>query len=107
MFIIIGDKSRATARSSDNLCPNCSNYAAVRYALDDREERICLDNAHFPRRLRGPVATCTSFYDKTKPNKHEMDKIAWTIETSKRTIGFENQVKFIPPSQRNDIRRDD
>lgn len=100
MFVIIGERSRATARASENLCLRCSNYAGIRYSLDDREIRECLDNAHFPRRLRGPVAECTSFYDRTKPSKQEMEKTAWVIEPSKRTAGFHSQVEFIPPSKR-------
>lgn len=107
MFIIIGDKSRATARASDNLCVNCSNYLGRKYSLDDHEERLCVSVPSHPTRLRGPVSTCSDFYDKTKPSKSEMNKIAWIVEPSKRRVGFDAAVEIIPPSKRDDLRRED
>ena len=106
MFLIIGERSRAAAKSSENLCLKCLNYSGLRYALDDREERVCIANIHDPRRLRGPVAECSDFADKTRPSKYDMNKIAWAIEPSKRRVGFETGVRFVPPSERNDTKDD-
>ena len=39
----------------------------------------------------------------TKPGKYELDKMAWAIEPSKRRVGFETGIKFVPPSERKDI----
>lgn len=103
MFIIISDRQKAASRSTANLCLTCREYRAVRYALDDREERLCMEDRDRPMRLRGPVAQCTDYYDKTKPGKYELDKMAWAIEPSKRRVGFETGIKFVPPSERKDI----
>lgn len=106
MFLIIGERSRAAARSSDNLCIRCWNYSGKKYALDDREDHFCAAVPNHAQRLRGPVATCSDFSDKTKPSKDKMENMAWIIEASKREVGFGVGVRIIPPSQRNDITRD-
>lgn len=107
MFIIISDRQKAASRSTTNLCLTCHQYRAVRYALDDREERYCVENRDRPMRLRGPVAQCTDYDNKTQPSKWELDKMAWAIEPSKRRVGFGElmDVKFIPPSERKDIEK--
>ena len=106
MFIIIGDKAKATTDSATNLCLTCYSYTGITYSLNDQEERICAFNSYHPKRLKGPVSRCTDYSDKTKPPKYEMDKMAWAIEPSKRRVGFGfESVKFIPPSERRDIER--
>lgn len=106
MFVIIGDRSRAVASSYKNLCLTCQNYMAMKYSLNDREERVCVANYNHPIKLRGPVSQCTDYSDKTRPSKHEMNKIAWAIEPSKRKVGFGAEVDFIPPSKRNDLKEE-
>ena len=102
MLVIIGEKSRASAAANQNLCLTCRYYRRVRYGLDDREERTCnhTGNSWFP--LRGPVSECTDYIDKSRPYMHDMEKIAWTIETSKRTVGFNPEIKFVPPKKRDE-----
>lgn len=106
-FMIIGDKSRAVSRSTENLCPKCLYCTAITYALDDRQERICNVISGIPLRLRGPVSRCLDFQERNKPGKFEMDKMAWAIEASKCKVGFsaEMEIKFVPPSERKDIER--
>ena len=50
-------------------------------------------------RLRGPVSDCTDFRDKSQPYRDEMEKIAWIIEPSKRTAGFNPDIRFAPPKR--------
>lgn len=104
MFVIISDRQRASARSSQNLCLTCRDYRAVKFALDNQEERMCMNNSDRPMKLRGPVSDCTDYTDKTKPLRWEMDKMAWAIEPAKQIKGFGNEstVRFVPPSERRD-----
>jgi hypothetical protein len=107
MFIIISDKARAASDSSKNLCLTCWDYRAITYALTDQEERLCVNIPDKALRLRGPVSRCTDYRDKTKPGKYEMDKMAWAIEPSKKRVGFGfESVKFVPPSERKDLKSD-
>jgi hypothetical protein len=107
MFIIISDRQKATSRANQNLCVTCCDYRAVTYALDDQQERLCMNQPERPMRLRGPVSCCTDYVDKTKPRKWEMDKMAWAIEPTRQIKGFgaESTVKFVPPSERKDIEK--
>jgi len=97
VFLIIGEKSRAAAQANVNLCATCSYYSRRRFSQNNREIHMCSENYQSPFALSGPVSACSSYYDKNKPQLHDLDKIAWTIETSKKTVGF------IPPSKRTDI----
>lgn len=106
MFLIIGERSRAASRSNENLCLKCWNYSGIKYSLDDREERCCTRlSGNQPMALRGPVSQCSDFQDRTKPGKEEMNKMAWIIEPSKRKVGFDQAVRFIPPTERTDLER--
>jgi len=101
MFVIIGERSRAASDSRQNLCLKCWNYHGRKYAIDDSEVHLCCTMSNHPQRLRGPVSQCSDFQDKSKPNKHELDKIAWIIDPNHKKVGF------IPPSERKDLKHDD
>lgn len=104
MFVIIGNRAKAVSDSSKNLCLTCRNYFARTYALTDESERICLVNYDKPTRLRGPVSICTDYQDKNTPDKYSMEKIAWTIESSKKVVGFgaEMDITIKPPKKKEE-----
>ncbi len=50
--------------------------------------------AAFHRRLHGPVAECTEFYETSRVPLETMEKIAWTVESKGgRSIGFKKPSK--------------
>jgi hypothetical protein len=104
MFVIIGEKSKAVSNSSKNLCLTCGRYFARTYALTDEAERLCLSNYDNPVRLKGPVSVCTDYYNKNAPDKYDMEKIAWTIEASKKKVGFGAEYDIIvkPPKRKEE-----
>lgn len=102
MLVIIGEKSRATAAAKENICLKCRNYFAFQYSDNDQKTHMCtLWGTSKPIILKGPVSSCTDFSDTSQPFKSDMEKIAWTIESSKRTTGFHADVRFIPPKKRD------
>ena len=104
MIVIIGDKSKATAASATNLCASCRYYFAYKYALTDREVRLCTILTSGSFRLLGPVAECSDYRDKSAPYLDQIEKAAWNIEVSRRTAGFSGEriVKVVSPSERTD-----
>lgn len=101
MFVIIGEKTRAASSLATDLCMSCEHFQVVRYSRNETEQRLCHYNGHM-RPLHGPVASCNLYGDKNQPSKWDMEKIAWTIEASKKKVGFgaEIEVHINPPKKK-------
>lgn len=56
------------------------------------------NNMMVPFRVTRPVVRCTDFEDRTRENKYQMEKIAWTLTTDKKG----NRVGFAPPQKKDD-----
>jgi hypothetical protein len=79
-----------TAVGRESLCRTCRHaHMQVGYA-DSEEEVRCGYFYEQPRLVSFAVSQCTDFLDKLTPTLFEMQKIAFVIETKKRSgnIGF-------------------
>jgi hypothetical protein len=100
-LVIIGERHRAAQSDKTNLCLKCDYYLSVEFSRSAQQLKVCTVINSNPIHLSGPVATCNCFYDKTAPSKHDMEKIAWTLELQKSTVGFAaEQVRFLPPAKK-------
>jgi hypothetical protein len=101
MFVIIGEKSKAASSLSDDLCLTCHNFQEIRYSLNESAERVCHYNGQ-KSPLKGPVSSCSMYADRNHPSKWEMEQIAWTIEASKKKVGFgaEMDITINPPKKK-------
>jgi hypothetical protein len=88
MFLILSDKARAVRDSSKNLCVQCRFYHWRVDAQTEKELRICCVSNTNTLPLTGPVARCNDFRDANRPPLQAMEQIAWTLDTSKRSVGF-------------------
>lgn len=104
MLVIIGERSKAVADGSRNLCPSCRNYFSYTYALNNQIEHFCSILQSGALRMKGPVSRCSDWSDKNQPYRSDMEKMAWILEVSHKTVGFggERNVKVIAPSDRKD-----
>lgn len=104
MLVKLNPRATSTSCGAENLCLKCSYYSRKKYALDDQETKICTVNGGRGEHLRGPVAECTDFYDKTETSLREMKEIAWVIEIKKANVGFgaDMQVSLVPPKKKKD-----
>lgn len=85
----------------------CSSYFARTNGLNDVTERFCLFVAQSgggAHKLSGPISVCTDYKDKNSPDKWEMEKIAWTLELSRKKVGFDTVFEpiFKAPKKRED-----
>lgn len=81
----------------EGLCRNCQE--AVNTTYDNGEvETWCQAVYNRPRRITRPVARCSDYIEANKTSRHEMEKIAWTLQTDKKG----HAIGFAPPIIKND-----
>ena len=67
------------------LCPRC-RHSQIMKAVNGDIRVIC--NQEYKLNILAPIVECNQFFDANHTGKWEMEKIAWILDTSKRTIGF-------------------
>lgn len=77
-----------TPLHTDSLCRTCY-WAHIQRGFRESEELMHCCFSQF-RRIPFPVAKCTDYCDKTVPSRHDMERIALTIDPSRarRPAGF-------------------
>jgi hypothetical protein len=94
-----------TANGSQSLCRTCRNAHIQTGFADSEEEVRCGYFYEQPHLVSFAVSQCTGFLDKLTPTLFEMQKIAFVIETKKRSgnIGFASaEIKVTRPEEDND-----
>lgn len=91
-----------------SLCINCHNSSIVK----GRNLEYMVHCHQFEKSINFPVIECSSFSDRRQPSIHDMQKIAWNVETrgKRGAAGFSDSVKedgtetreieITPPKQR-------
>ena len=85
-----------TSADRMGLCGNCENATVIRYK--DGTAMVFCSWVHPPMRMTKPVESCTDYREHNTLDRHELEKVAWTLRTEKggRVIGFE------PPKAKED-----
>lgn len=82
-------KVKGGTRSPDalRLCDTCKHSAIRRGPADSQEDVEC---RVFSRRVSFRVVECPSYHPSNHPWIHEMESIAWIVQTDRlgRTVGF-------------------
>ena len=78
-----------TPQGSETLCVTC-RWAHIVKGFAVSQEEIRCRFVSDDLLVRFPVSQCSSYDDKRRPSKCDMEKIAWILLTKKagRTIGF-------------------
>lgn len=87
---------QGTANTSrPSLCYSCRKAHRVRMAHTNEEVVRCGYNYEHPLTIRGVVAECSLYDNKTHPTLADMREIAWRISSDKhRAIGFQSPAEF-------------
>lgn len=82
---------------SPGLCATCREGVITEHA-DGTVFTVCNVLYNAPRQIRSHVVKCSDYDRRGRLNQHELEKIAWTIQTDKsgQAIGF------APPKKRPD-----
>lgn len=84
-----------TPQGTETLCVTCRWAHVVKGFSASQEKTRCCWLADSPP-VPFPVSECSSYDDKRRPSKRDMEKIAWVLLTKKagRTIGFVSAKQF-------------
>lgn len=59
---------------------------------------FCHEFFHQPFRIYRPVVNCSRYVNANQPARHELEKIAWTLNTDKSG----QRIGFTPPAKKDD-----
>ena len=79
-----------TSTSKPSLCRSCRWGHTLRMATSNDETTWCKQLSYeHPQQIRGTVAECSNYDDKSQPTLSSMREIAWRVSSDKhRPIGF-------------------
>src|SRR5688572_12410972 len=83
-------------RSGVSLCVSCSRSHIFKGPGISQESVLCYAHYDVPRTIKFPIIECNRYHDTRQPDIHEYTKIAWVVNSDKRTgkVGFTHVSKM-------------
>jgi len=76
-----------TDREDTNLCGSCRHSHIFTEAARGEKTVFCCYDVRV--RMKGPISQCNKHSDRNQPSLHDMNEIAWQLQTNKgRHVGF-------------------